>query len=313
MPKTCYVEKTFSPAHQVVIEKANGIIEDYANQGFDLTLRQLYYQFVAADLIPNQEREYKRLGGIVNDARLAGLIDWDAISDRTRSLRSNSHWESPADIVETCARQFQIDKWEDQEKRVEVWIEKDALVGILEATCEPMDVPYFSCRGYSSQSEMWRGAMRLVEHIKAGQGVVVLHLGDHDPSGVDMSRDIEDRLRLFIAHHVGWERALDGFLFTRIALTMDQIEEYEPPPNPAKVTDSRFEAYQELHGDESWELDSMSPTTLSALIRSKVMEHRDEDLWNEAEGKQKAHREELTAVASGWDRVREFIQAGGSG
>jgi len=142
---------------------------------------------------------------------------------------------------------------------------------------------------------------------------VVLHLGDHDPSGVDMSRDIEDRLRLFIAHHVGWERALDGFLFTRIALTMDQIEEYEPPPNPAKVTDSRFEAYQELHGDESWELDSMSPTTLSALIRSKVMEHRDEDLWNEAEGKQEAHREELTAVASGWDRVREFIQAGGSG
>lgn len=99
MPKICYVEKRFSPATLRMIEQANAVIATYAAQGFDLTLRQLYYQFVSRDLLANRDTEYKRLGGIMSDARLAGLIDWQAIVDRTRNVRHNAHWDEPSDIM----------------------------------------------------------------------------------------------------------------------------------------------------------------------------------------------------------------------
>src|SRR6266550_3926958 len=121
MPKHCYVSRNFSASSVQVIEQANEIIATYTAQGYDLTLRQLYYQFVSRDLIPNRQSEYKRLGSIINDARLAGFIDWDAICDRTRELRDLAHWESPASIVKAVARQFRIDKWATQPHRVEVW------------------------------------------------------------------------------------------------------------------------------------------------------------------------------------------------
>lgn len=154
MPLVCYVEKRFNPATLDVIARANEIIAEYAEQGFALTLRQLYYQFVARALLRNKQTEYKRLGSIVNDARLAGLIDWDHIQDRTRNLLSNSHWTDPAEIIDSAARSFEVDKWTGQEWRPEVWIEKDALLGVIEGVCVELDVPFFSCRGYTSQSEM---------------------------------------------------------------------------------------------------------------------------------------------------------------
>lgn len=146
------------PAISVVIDQANEIIAAYAAQGFDLTLRQLYYQFVSRDRIANSDREYKRLGSVINDAQLAGLVDWDAITDRTRNVRAVSHWETPGAIIDSAAYSFRIDKWLLQPYRVEVWIEKDALAGVIERVCTDLDVPYFSCRGYTSQSEMWAAA-----------------------------------------------------------------------------------------------------------------------------------------------------------
>jgi len=122
MPKICYEKKRFSESSLAVIKRANQILEEYADQGYDLTLRQLYYQFVSRGLIPNKDTEYKKLGSIVNDARLAGLIDWDHITDRTRNLRKNAHWTSPQEIIDTCAKQFQHDKWRDQKDYVEVWV-----------------------------------------------------------------------------------------------------------------------------------------------------------------------------------------------
>jgi hypothetical protein len=283
--KICYIERAFSGDSVATIATANQILEEYAAQGYDLTLRQLYYQFVSRGLIANKDSEYKKLGSVINDARLAGKIDWDHITDRTRNLRALAHWESPRDIVDACANQFRFDKWAEQENYVEVWVEKDALVGVLQVACEPLDVPYFSCRGYTSQSEMWAAAMRLLKQVRAGKEVYVIHLGDHDPSGIDMSRDIKDRIELFVNYH------LSGAAFTlnRIALNMDQVEEYNPPPNPAKVTDSRAAKYIDEYGNESWELDALEPRVLTALIQSTVAELRDEDLWQESlAGEEKA-------------------------
>src|SRR6267142_4902679 len=169
MPKIKYQDINLSDGSLALVKKCNEIIREYQAQGFVLTLRQLYYQLVSRDIIANKQSEYKRIGSIVNDARLAGLIDWTAIEDRTRELRGLPHWTDPAEIVASCAAQFHVDLWRGQNYRPEVWIEKDALVGVIEGVCNELDVPYFSCRGYTSQSEMWGGAMRLKKHARAGQ------------------------------------------------------------------------------------------------------------------------------------------------
>ncbi len=297
MPFETFVEKTFRPATIEAINHANDIIDEYRAQGFTLTLRQLYYQFVARGLSENTQRAYKRLGSILNNARLAGLVDWDAIVDRTRNLKAVAHWESPAEIVQSCASQFRFDKWEGQPTWPEVWIEKEALVGVIEPVCHELDIPYFACRGYSSQSEQWAAGKRFSACENMGQAAVVLHLGDHDPSGIDMTRDNDDRLNMFAEH---------GVEVIRLALNMDQVEKYDPPPNPAKETDSRAKAYIAEYGDQSWELDALDPPTIDALIREAVDKFRDMAKWVEAVDREKAARRTLQAVSDNWTEITDL-------
>ena len=319
MPCICYVKKSFRSDTVAIIEKANRVIADYQRQGYKLTLRQLYYQFVAKDLLPdswidreynlkqglpedtkNTMKNYKHLGDIINDGRLAGLIDWNAIEDRTRNLQSHSSWASPHSIVRACADQYTVDLWAEQSTHVEVWIEKEALVGVIEGVCTELQVPYFACRGYTSQSEMWEAAQRLKRHEKSRHDTVIIHLGDHDPSGLDMTRDIQDRLQLF-----GSTVNVD-----RIALTWDQIEQYNPPPNPAKTTDARYVSYQEQYGDASWELDALEPRVLSDLIRTAAQSRIDDELWQEALERQQVGRDQLSRVSSHWDSVVTYLGNG---
>jgi hypothetical protein len=297
MPRIQYEAHTFGPEKLRVIELANEICASYRAQGYDLTLRQLYYQFVARDLIPNSDRSYKNLGNTVNAARLAGLIDWNYIVDRTRNLRDQPHWRDPEQIVEAVAAQYLTDRWANQPTYVEVWVEKDALVGVIASACTPLDVPYFSCRGYTSQSELWGAAQRIIRRNNRGQKAVVVHLGDHDPSGIDMSRDIADRFDLFGA----------AATVQRIALNRDQVDRYQPPPNPAKLTDSRAKGYISAHGRHSWELDALDPTTLAALIRSAVLEHRDEAQWARDTDAMEQQRAILAAVSERFDEVADFL------
>jgi len=288
MPRLCYQDITFKPATLAVIEQANQIIADYQAQGFTLTLRQLYYQFVARDLLPNTQKSYKRLGAIVNDARLAGLLDWSAIEDRTRELKEQPHWHNPGQIVRACAQQFRLDRWANQRFRPEVWIEKEALVGVIADVCRRYDVPFFACKGYVSQSEQWRAGIRFDRYLGKRQRPVVLHFGDHDPSGLDMTRDNGDRLTLFAQQRVE---------VRRLALNMDQIERFGPPPNPAKMTDSRFEGYVDEFGHESWELDALEPRVLVELIETELRELIDEDAWQEMNQREDEARDRLREVA----------------
>jgi len=293
MPKIKYKELNLQPGTLKLVKTCNEIIAEYQAQGFTLTLRQLYYQLVSRDIIANRQREYKRLGSIVNDARLAGLIDWMAIEDRTRNLQRLSHWDSPEDIIRSCADDYHVDMWEGQTWRPEVWIEKDALVGVIEGICDEFDVPYFSCRGYTSQSEMWVAGRRLKRYVDDAQTPVILHFGDHDPSGKDMTRDISDRLELFMG----------GVEVKRLALNMDQVEQYDPPPNPAKTTDSRYGAYIAEFGEESWELDALEPAVIATLIRNAIRALIDQDLWDEKEAEVKKDQKLLGLVAEKWNAV----------
>ncbi len=309
MPLIEYTPKRFNLEHSDIIDRANEIIEVYRNQGYDLTLRQLYYQFVSRDWFPdswrdaqtgstNNERSYKKLGGIISDARRAGLIDWDAITDRTRNVRIPPHWNEPADIVAVCARQFDVDWWAKQPYRPEVWVEKDALIGVLEVACGPWRCPYFSCRGYTSDSEIWSSARRMMAHRENGQTPLVIHLGDHDPSGIDMSRDIADRLELF------GEGSIE---VKRIALNMDQVEQYHPPPNPAKTTDSRYRDYQDRFGDESWELDALNPETLTGLINDAMQEIVEGDEWEASRAARDEGRRKLQAISDDWVKITKKL------
>lgn len=287
MPYICYVNKAFRGTSSEIIDQANDIIDEYRRQGFLLTLRQLYYQFVSRDLLPNSLKSYKRLGGIINDGRMAGLIDWNAIEDRTRNVKRNPHWSSPAEILRSCEEQFAYDKWESQPYAPEVWIEKDALVGVIEGVCRGLDVPFFACRGYSSQSEQWRAGVRFEQAIAEGRIPILFHLGDHDPSGIDMTRDNQDRLSLFARKDVE---------VRRLALNWDQIHKYNPPPNPAKDKDSRFHAYKAQYGKASWELDALDPRVISSLIRDAIMDIRDEAAWAESEEREQEAREDIRMV-----------------
>lgn len=297
--KHAYIEKNFQAKTMAMIKTANGIIANYQAQGFRLTLRQLYYQHVARGLIENTEQSYKKLGSIINDARLAGLLDWDAIEDRTRNLKALSLWERPSQIISAARYSYREDKWKTQPNRCEVWVEKDALVGVIEGVCNRYEVPYFACRGYTSQSEMRAAAERLHAYIDAGQDVTIIHLGDHDPSGIDMTRDIDDRIEMFLEG----ERCD----IRRIALNMDQIRLYSPPPNPAKSTDSRFMDYQDKFGESSWELDALEPRIIADLIERNILSLRDTDAWNEALEEEQTHKLQLETVERRWTDVTNFL------
>jgi len=307
--KKQFITKAFAPASLAVIQEANRIIVEYQRQGFTLTLRQLYYQFVSRNLIANKQSEYKRLGKIISNGRLAGLIDWDALEDRTRNLETHAFWSSPESIIQSAAQGYAENLWASQDFYVEAWIEKDALTGVIEPVCTEFRVPYFSCRGYASQSELFTAGERLKRQRVRGKRALVLHLGDHDPSGIDMTRDIEARLSMFAD---GWDVEV-----RRLALNFDQVEQYDPPPNPLKekadgsLSDSRGNDYAEQFGDSSWELDALEPTVISDLIRTEIEGELDREGWDAALVQENDNRSVLDDIASRFDEVRDFLASEG--
>lgn len=320
MPAETFIDRKFSDGSLDVIEKAAGIIAEYQAQGFTLTLRQLYYQFVARDSFPLDRRwrsvgndrwvrdpkgtpnatpNYKWLASIINDARLAGFIDWFAIEDRTRNVNTITAWNNPAELIEAGADQYKEDLWADQKYRPEIWIEKEALIGVIEPVCQKYRVPSYACRGYTSQSEQYRAGKRFEKQLDAGLIPVVLHLGDHDPSGVDMTRDNTDRLAMF---------AYQPVELRRLALNMDQIEQYNPPPNPAKESDSRSTGYIERFGDSSWELDALDPRVIDRLISRELDTMIDKKKWKAAQKAEAERRDFLQSCSDNWEDVAAYLR-----
>ena len=297
--KKHYKNIRFSSSRLSWLHEVMAVIEEFQGMGYTLTLRQIHYQLVGMGLTENTKQAYKRLGSLINDARLAGYIDWDAIEDRTRFVRKLGHWKEPADIVRSASEQFHIDRWENQEHRVEVWIEKDALVGILEEVCNRYDVPYFSCRGFVSQSELRDAAERVKRYEDKGYEYVILHLGDHDPSGLDMTRDIIDRMEMFGAYPT----------VDRLALNYEQILMYNPPPNFAKEKDSRYKGYAAEFGTDSWELDSLHPTVIIGLIEHQIETYiNDWNVWEDDIEREEDYRQQLADAAKNWNAVAYFLK-----
>ena len=316
--KEAFVVKRFSHDKKVIIGLVNDILSEYQAEGYDLTVRQIYYQFVARDLFPderkwrqipdtnkwvkdpngtkNAEPNYKWLAEILTEARMAGLIDWDMIVDRGRETVTPTTWKDPAEIVNAAADSFAVDKWEDQTNHVEVMVEKQALEGVLIPVCRRLGIRFTANKGYSSASSLYEAGKRLYQKSREGKTVWVLYLGDHDPSGIDMTRDVEERLQMYSKTWVNVDR---------LALNMDQIEDLKPPVNPAKETDSRYQSYLDRFGPSSWELDALDPRQLAGIVTDAVERLRDNIAWSEAVKREESMRKELRDFVDAYQRGQE--------
>lgn len=288
----------FRAASLELIGKINDILREYAARRYTLSLRQLYYQLVSRNIVPNTERSYKNVGNLVSDGRLAGLIDWAMIEDRGRDTDAPPRWDSPSQFVSyALSHWFGIDTWQDQPNHVEVLVEKAALEGILQPICLSEGINFTSNRGYASSTLMRDiGARLRRKRIQNGKQVHVIYLGDHDPSGIDMTRDIQERLDMFSRGPVQVHR---------IALNMNQVEEWQPPENPAKTTDSRFQSYIAEYGESSWELDAVSPERLVALVTATIIDLRDDDLYQAQLARQERMKTSLQEFADNYEDEEE--------
>ncbi|OAM91779.1 hypothetical protein OH491_24845 [Termitidicoccus mucosus] len=269
--KEKFIDREFTPRTLKIIRQADAITQDYEAQGYDLSVRQLFYQFVARNILANTQHNYNNLASVISDARMAGLISWGCIKDRNRITRTVSAFETTAHFLQAANETYRKNKWRNQANHIEVFVEKQALEGVLLPICERWEVPFTANKGYSSSSSMYeRGkfiqSMRDVE----GKTPHIIYLGDHDPSGIDMSRDVEKRLTLFSDGRIN---------FHRIALNKEQIDTHNLPENPAKTTDSRAGDYIARFGTSSWELDALNPDTLHQIVTRAITALVDLPAW----------------------------------
>lgn len=250
-----------------------------------MTVRQAYYQMVAAQVIPNSKASYQKVGGILVDARKDGRIPWDWVEDRLRRPRTVSMWDDPADFAETACRSYRRDVWATQSEYFETWLEKDALSGIFEDALEPYGVTLNVGRGYDGWDSIRNAAVRYADR----ENVTVLYFGDFDPSGEDMARSLRERLAFF-----GVKPEL-----TKVALTAKDIKRYKLPPDPAKLTDSRAAAFIEAHGNVSVELDALPVNVLRERIVSEVEARLDVKAVNSLRAQDEREREEIRKALSG--------------
>jgi hypothetical protein len=219
---------------------------------------------------------------------MGGVVDWDAIEDRLRRPDKPAAWEGPAEILQACINQYRCDRMKGQETYLEVWVEKDALSGVLKRVTYEYGIPIVVNRGYSSVSAMFDAHERFESASK--KEVKVIYIGDFDPSGQDMIRDIADRI---------WEFRGDyNFSIVPIALTMEQIIDYAPPPNHAKITDPRAADYIIKQGDMSWEVDALKPEVLNRILTEAIENEINQSDYLHMIETEEEHRQKLIELKS---------------
>lgn len=316
------------------------VVEYYEEIGINLTNRQLYYQLVGKDLIPNAQEVYKKICKIITDLRYAGIVDWETIEDKAREPKRKAQWNSIADIVESAVKQFRLPRWKDQETYIEMYCEKEAGINVLNPICEKYHIYFGFNKGYSSAAALYDLAKRLSVQIDNGKKVKLLYFGDHDPSGLDMVRDIKERVGEFLdggvmdndalinlenefyenevqnesgdyhlyQYEEEWkplfmeewlpEQITDReFKIIPVSLTMDQIKQFNPPPNPAKITDPRASWYIKEFGKVSWELDAIDAIELRKIAEEEILKHIDIDLYEEVKSNENLMKSKLRKFA----------------
>lgn len=277
------------------LETIKKIIEEYKKQGYKMTLRQLYYQLVSRDIIPNRVQEYQKLSTLLVKARMGGAVDWNSIEDRLRRPKVPYKVNDVPHAIKDTIRQYRLERQEGQDNYIEVWCEKDALSNVLYRVTAHYQIRLMVNRGYSSCTAMHDAFKRFQRAENRGQNVIILYLGDHDASGLDMIRDVTDRQDEF---------GVDPEI-VHIALTKAQIEQYNPPPNPAKITDPRAKDYIAEHGATSWEVDALPPNVLEELLISSIEARIDSDMFDSIVAQEDRDKAKLSDFADDYDDSEE--------
>lgn len=291
--KQKFREIRLSKANKEKLDVINSIIKEYEDDGYTMTLRQLYYQLVSRDVIPNAQNEYSKVSKLLKEGRMAGIVDWGAIEDRLRVPYLPYWCVNVADALKDTAEMYRMNRQRGQDRYIEVWVEKDALSGVLKRVTSKYHVNLLVNRGYGSVTAMHDAYLRYKHEIQQERGVTLLYLGDHDPSGMDMIRDIRER----ISEMLGVDGLESAFSVDPIALTMDQIEQYNPPNNPAKLTDPRSVWYVEKYGYSSWEVDALEPKVLNRLVSDKIEGCIDMRTYREMLKREDADKAQLLKIA----------------
>ena len=214
---------------------------------------------------------------------MAGIVDWDAIEDRIR-VPQIPYWVNGVDdALEDTINHYRLDRQKGQDSYIEVWCEKDALSGILSKVTEKYHIKLMVNRGYSSATAMYKASKRFLWAGRQDKELHILYLGDHDPSGIDMIRDVEDRLFGFGAN----------VNVDHIALTQEQIGIYDPPPNPAKISDPRADWYIQVFGEVSWEVDALTPQVLNNVLTEHILDLIDEEQYKFRMGQEEVDKRKI--------------------
>ncbi len=258
-----------------------------AEENRPATCRQIFYRAVSDGIIPKTEAAYK--GTVIRllaRMRLNGQLPFDWIADNTRWMRKPTTYSSLASALYHTQSTYRRCVWDNQEDYVEVWLEKDALSGVLFQVTRKWDVPLMVTRGYASLSYLHSAA----EAIQAeGKPSHIYYFGDHDPSGVDIPRNVEARLREF---------APDADItFTRVAVNEDQIKRLKLQTRPTKKTDSRGKNFK----GESVEVDAIPPETLREMVEQCIAQHIDRDEYDKLKNTERLEKETLDEFVSNWN------------
>lgn len=261
--------------YEEYVRATNDIISQYEMQ---LTVRQIFYRLVSNGFIKNTINSYKLFDRMITRGRERGDIDARSIIDRARQTIGGDHgYASVRDFVRTKISELkdtdQYTKriWDSQPQYVEAWVEKDALATIFSSIANGYRVVTYPSRGYSSYTKVYE-AINNRFSVYDDRPITILHFSDHDPSGLNMTDDIQSRLSRYGSHAK----------VKRIALTYQQVRQFGLEPMPTKLNDSRQKEYSLQYGNQCWELDALPPNELQNIIRDAIKSHIDVSRWNKA-------------------------------
>jgi len=244
------------------MDRIRGRIYETAKAYQPLTVRQLFYLLVTRSVVEKTERAYKgTVVRLLTQMREQNLLPFDWIADTTRWMRKPPSYGSLEDALTNTRDFYRRDIWAEQPVYVEVWAESDSVAGIIYEATKQWDVPLMVCRGYPSVTFLHSAADCL---NTVGKPAYLYHVGDHDPSGVDIARKNEQRLR-------EWAPNAEIY-FECLAVTSDQIKEMDLPSRPTKSTDTRSKGFQ----GRSVEVESIEPATLREIVLGAIEQHIDE-------------------------------------
>lgn len=267
-----------------LIEQVQKVISEY---DFALTLRQIYYQLVARQIIANLKSQYQRLSRLCVIGRDEGMLPEEAFADRLRQVQKSASWEDLREYMETVKESYRKARWGNQDVYLEIWTEKDALRGVIQPITDLYDVNLLVVRGQVSRTAIWEASERFNEQEKVGK---LIYLGDFDPSGISIYRSLKERIV---------KRVKVSVEFQRIALTPEQIEKYDLPEDYGKKKDPNYKRFVAEYGDNVVELDALPPEVLQKLVRDSIEQNIDWKKWKAIEDEEQREQAKLEEIIQG--------------